>query len=66
MQQAQSSALSDAGHTAKNVTFVKSYLENDNGREYYNIKFTTESGEFDYQIDAYTGAVTSKEVESLQ
>ena len=66
MDQAKNAALSDAGVAAKEATFYKSYLQNDNGREYYDIAFRSSGSEYDYEIDAYTGQVLDRQVASGQ
>ncbi|MCI8589738.1 MAG: PepSY domain-containing protein [Clostridiales bacterium] len=66
LEEAKQAALSDAGQPAKEATFLKCYLENENGREYYAVEFNAAGSEYDYKIDAYTGRVIAKEQESLQ
>ena len=57
---AQAKALAHAGLTAKDVTFVRSHLDWDDGRQVYDVEFYTKDyREYDYEIDAYTGAVLS-------
>ena len=57
---AQAKALAHAGLTASEVTFVRSRLDWDDGRRVYDVEFYTEDyQEYDYEIDAYTGAVLS-------
>ena len=57
---AQAKALAHAGLTASQVTFVRSQLDWDDGRRVYDVEFyTTDYREYDYEIDAYTGAVLS-------
>lgn len=58
--QAKEKALAHAGLTADQVTFVKSRLDYENGRQVYDVEFYTGSHtEYDYEIDAYTGEVVS-------
>ncbi|HIT31792.1 MAG TPA: PepSY domain-containing protein [Candidatus Enterenecus stercoripullorum] len=54
-------ALNHAGVSASQVTFLKSRLDYDNGRRIYDVEFynTSSYTEYDYEIDAYTGAVLS-------
>ncbi|MCI8331372.1 MAG: hypothetical protein HFE78_00890 [Clostridiales bacterium] len=66
LEEAKQVALRDAGQPAKEATFLKCYLENENGREYYAVEFNAADTEYDYKIDAYTGRVIQKEQESLQ
>ncbi len=50
-------ALSHAGIAATNAADVKCELDNDDGRPVYEIEFTCGGLEYDYEIDALTGAV---------
>ena len=53
-------ALSHAGLSQNQVTFVKCQLDWDDGRQTYDVEFyTTDYKEYDYEIDATTGAVLS-------
>ena len=57
-EQAKAAALSHAGLTAAQVTFLTCQLEYDDGRQLYDVEFYTSAGqEYDYEIDAATGAV---------
>ena len=57
---AQAKALAHAGLTTGDVTFVRSHLDWDDGRRVYDVEFYTKDyREYDYEIDAYTGAVLS-------
>lgn len=58
--QAREIALADAGFTADQVTFVRSRLDYDDGRQRYDVEFyTADYAEYDYEIDASTGEVLS-------
>ena len=60
VEEAKAIALAHAGLTADQVTFVKSGLDWDDGRETYDLEFyTSDHREFDYDIDPYTGKVLS-------
>ena len=53
-------ALNHAGLTADQVTFVRSNLDQDDGRTCYDVEFyTADYTEYDYEIDANTGDVLS-------
>ena len=53
-------ALAAAGLTAGDVTFVRSRLDYDDGRQRYDVEFyTADYAEYDYEIDASTGEVLS-------
>ena len=58
--QAREIALTNAGLTSDQVTFLRSKLDYDDGRRVYDIEFyTADYTEYDYEIDADTGAVVS-------
>ena len=58
VEEAKAKALADAKLTASQVTFTEAKLERDDGREIYDIEFyTADYKEYDYKIDAKTGAV---------
>lgn len=57
-EEAKQIALDHAGLTAEQVTFIKSGVDRDYGRENYDIEFYThDQKEYDYEIDPYTGNV---------
>ena len=59
-EQAKAAALSHAGLTAEQVTFLTCQLDYDDGRLVYDVEFYTGEGrEYDYEIDAATGAIVS-------
>ena len=58
VEEAKAKALENAGLTASQVTFTEAKLERDDGREIHDIEFyTADYKEYDYEIDAKTGAV---------
>lgn len=58
--QAKDKALAHAGLKQSQVTFVKSKLDWDDGRQVYDVEFyTSDYKEYDYEIDASTGEVVS-------
>ncbi len=63
LDKAKSIALANAGVSAGSVTFSKARLERDDGRMIYDIEFYG-NGEWDYEIDAATGAILDKEYEA--
>lgn len=65
LESAKNTALSDAGVKASEATFTKSKLDYDDGRKVYDIEFYTASYEYEYEIDANTGDVYSKNRETL-
>ncbi len=59
-KEAQARALAYAGLTSEQAAFIKSALDADDGRQFYEVEFYTEDGkEYDYEIDAFTGEVIS-------
>ena len=59
-EQARETALSHAGRTADQITFVRSKLDRDDGRLMYDVEFyTSDYKEYDYEIDAATGEILS-------
>ena len=52
-------ALSHAGVSASSATFVKAQLDRDDGRLQYDVEFYVGTTEYDYEIDANTGAILS-------
>lgn len=63
---AKDKALSDAGLSSSDVTFTKSRLDLDDGVYVYEIEFYTASTEYEYEINAATGAIVDKSVEAFQ
>lgn len=58
--QAREIALTNAGLTSDQVTFLRSKLDYDDGRRVYDIEFyTADYTEYDYEIDADTGTILS-------
>ena len=57
--EAKAAALRHAGLSADRVTDVDIDLDRDNGRLIYEIDFNCDGIEYDYDIDAETGAVIS-------
>ena len=58
-------ALTDAGVAERsNVKFYKTKLENDDGEFIYEIEFYVGNVEYEYEIDAYTGAIIEKSIEN--
>lgn len=57
---AKSKALEHAGVSASQATFIRAHLDWDDGRQVYDVEFfTPDYTEYDYEIDAYSGAVLS-------
>ena len=60
---AKAAARADAGLAESDVTFTKEKLDWDDGIAVYDIEFLTADTEYDYEIDAATGAVLDKSAE---
>lgn len=61
---AEEIALADAGFTAADVKFVKRpELDIDDGRAEYDVEFYVGNAEYDYKIDAVSGAVIERETD---
>ncbi len=56
-------ALSDAGLAANQVTKMKTKLKLDDGVWYYDVEFRTIALEYEYEIEAYTGAILEKDID---
>jgi hypothetical protein len=65
MDMAKSITLKDAGFRPSFVTFEKALLKKDDGKIIYEIEFFTSTYEYEYEVDAYTGAILSKDVDPL-
>lgn len=65
MDKAKSITLKDAGLRPSFVTFEKALLKKDDGKIIYEIEFFTSTYEYEYEVDAYSGAILSKDVDSL-
>lgn len=63
-QKAKEIALKDAGLNAKDVWFEKAKLDYDDGRKIYDVEFSYDYTEYDYEIDAKTGVIVEKNVDS--
>ena len=60
---AKTKALDDAGLNASDVSFTKEKLDVDDGVTVYDIEFYTSDAEYDYEINAETGAVHERSVD---
>lgn len=66
VEAAKNKALADAGLSASSVTFTKAKLDYDDRIAVYDIEFYTSTHEYEYEINASTGAVHDKSVEALK
>ena len=56
-------ACEDAKVGVDKVLFKKVKLDVDDGKKYYDIDFSLNNYEYDYEIDAYTGKILDKDVD---
>lgn len=56
---AKTYALEHAGLDETEMTFIKVRLDREDRRTVYDIEFIHNNNEYDYEIDAYTGVITS-------
>lgn len=66
LDEAKGKALADAGVDASAVTYTKAKLDYDDGDAVYDIEFYTSAREYEYEIDAATGAVRERSSEAFQ
>ena len=67
VEAAKAIALKDAGQTAAAVVFTKARQEKEDGRLIYDIEFYVSGQmEYEYEIDAYSGAILEKDVEATE
>lgn len=59
LETAKVTAIGAAGFTADEVSFLSAELDKRNGIEYYDIDFSANGNEYDYDIDALTGEILS-------
>ena len=58
--EAKAKALAHAGLQESQVTFLRAELDQDDGRQVYEVEFYTQDGkEYDYEIDAAAGEILS-------
>lgn len=59
IEKAKEIAMSHAGVSAGSVSFVKAKLDHEDGVKVYDIEFYSGNVEYDYEINATTGAIVS-------
>lgn len=64
LEDAKKAALTDAGLSDADVTYTKEKIEYEDGLAVYDIEFYVDNVEYAYEIDAATGAVYSKSMET--
>lgn len=61
---ARSAALADAGVAAGEARFTQARMDYEDGTAVYQLGFHTATHEYEYEIDARTGAVNSRSIEA--
>lgn len=62
-KKAKQAAIKDAGVSEKDISGLRIHLETDDRVQHYEVEFDAGSHEYDYEIDAITGGVRSKDVD---
>lgn len=62
-ERAQQIALSDTRLAENQVSKLKVRLKLDDGVWYYDVEFRTIALEYEYEIEAYTGAILDKDID---
>lgn len=62
---AKETAVSDAGVSSSDVTYTKAEIEYEDGVAVYEIEFFTSTHEYEYEIDASSGTIRSKDKEGF-
>ncbi len=57
LDEARQAALEHAGLTAEQVTFTARHADREDGLSVFDVEFFADGAEYDYEIDAETGAV---------
>lgn len=65
IEEAKKKALDDAGISESEVRNIKAERDYDDGRAKYEIKFLCGTIEYEYEVDAATGAITERDAESI-
>ncbi len=66
LEAAKNAALKDAGVSKEAAKLVKAELDHDDSVQVYDVEFDTSSHEYEYEINAVTGAVHDKSIEKLE
>lgn len=62
--QAKATALNDAGMAEADVQKLKVEQDTENGTAVYDVSFKVKGTDYDYDIDANTGAILNRKVEA--
>ena len=60
-EDAKAAALADAGVSEADVSRIRVKKDRDDGRNIYEVEFYVDRNEYDYDIDAQTGTIVSKD-----
>ncbi len=60
---AEDIALNDSNVARENAKLLKSHIDYDDGRKVYEVEFVYNYTEYDYDIDATTGEIISKDID---
>ena len=63
-EEAKRIALQDAGFAADEVKGLVVQADRDDGRAYYDVSFYKDGTEYEYDIDAKTGAILSADIDA--
>ncbi len=66
LEEAKGIVLADAGIANGDVTFTKAKLDYEDGIAVYDIEFYTAAYEYEYEVNASTGGIRSKDKEILE
>lgn len=64
LESAKQAALADAGMSPADVTFTKEKTDYENGISIYDLEFYSSDAEYDYEINAATGEILSKSMDT--
>lgn len=62
-ERAVQTALSDAGLAENQVSKMKTRLKFGGSTWYYDVEFRTIALEYEYEVDAYTGAILDRDID---
>ncbi len=65
-EKAKEIALAHAGISASDASFIRAELDTDDGVKVYEIAFTSGTTEYEYEINAQTGAILKSSMEALE
>lgn len=63
VERAKEIALADSGVSAENATFTKAKFDKDNGVHIYEIEFSAGGTEYEYEMNAVSGAIIERKID---